>query len=272
MKALSRNLLAGALLAALPMGGALACTTGAWNGGATSATAGDPDAGIARYSGNCGLEVAASGNGHVTDNSPANETDYRARFYVFTGTASGNPVIFRATDADGAAGTALVEITYDTAANAFDFSSGSATGTAGGISDNRWYAIEFYYDAGNAITASVKGAGSDTPSAVTFSGAPAAGSINSARLGALTAATAADTMKFDEFESTRSTTTAIGFLCRGDANGDGAIGVGDAIQVGNEFAGSLASGQPDCNEDGAVGVGDAICVGNRFAATGSSCS
>src|SRR5690606_24109310 len=95
MKAMTRNLLAGAVLAVLPMGGALACTTTAWNGGATTATAGDPTTGVARYSGECGLEVGASG-GHVTDNSPNAEAAYRARFYVYTGTASGNPVIFEA--------------------------------------------------------------------------------------------------------------------------------------------------------------------------------
>ena len=261
MKALSRNLLAGALLAALPMGGALACTTTAWNGGAVNATAGDPSGDVARYSGSCGLEVAASGSGHVTDNSPANETDYRARFYVYTGTASGNPVIFQATDADGAAGTALVTVTYDTANNQFDFASGSATGSASGIQDNKWYGIEFYYDAGAAITASVKGAAASSATSVTFTGAPASGSVNSARLGVLGAATAADTMKFDEFESTRSTTTPIGFLCRGDANGDSIINVQDASAVVAERLGtSLAAGQPDADESGIVNVQDASSI------------
>ena len=160
----------------------------------------------------------------------------------------------------------------DTANSQFDFAANGATGSASGIADNKWYSIEFYYDESTAFTATVQGAAAAAPTAVTISGAPGAGTVGSARLGALTAATAADTMKFDEFESTRSTTTAIGRLCRGDSNGDAQIGVGDAISIGNEFAGTLASGQPDCNEDGQVGVGDAICVGNRFAATGSSCS
>lgn len=269
MKAMTRNLLAGAVLAVLPMGGALACTTTAWNGGATSATAGDPSTGVARYSGACGLEVAAVGNGHVTDNSPANETDYRARFYVFTGTASGNPVIFRATDADGAGGNVLVEITYDTTNNQLDFASGTASGSAS-VADNRWYAVEFYYDAGTAITASVKGAAA-AATAVTFSGTPASGNVGSARLGALTAATAADTMKFDEFESTRSTTTAIGFLCRGDANGTEPVNIFDRTSVVNEILGtSLAAGQPDCNEDGAVNIFDRTCIVNKIL-TGGSC-
>lgn len=273
MKALSRNILAGALLAALPMGGALACTTAAWNGGASNATAGEPGDGIARYSGSCGLEVAASGNGHVTDNSPANETDYRARFYVYTGTATGNPVIFQATDADDGAGTALVTVTYDTANSQFDFASGSATGSASGIQSNRWYGVEFYYDAGNAITASVWGAGNDAPSNVSFSGSVAAGNVNSARLGVLGAATAADTMKFDEFESTRSTTTPIGALCRSDANGDGSRNSGDGLAIRNEFLQiGLATGQPDCNEDGNINSGDGLCVRAIFLAGQGACS
>ena len=270
MKAMTRNLLAGAVLAVLPMGGALACTTTAWNGGATTATAGDPSTGVARYSGECGLEVGATG-GHVTDNSPNAEANYRARFYVYTGTASGNPVIFEATASDGNAGTKLVQVTYDTTNNQFDFAANGASGSASGIQDNKWYSIEVYYQQSGPFSATVQGAASASPIPVTISGTSGAGTVGSARLGALTAATAADTMKFDEFESTRSTTTAIGRLCRGDSNGDSQIGVADAIGVANEFIGTLASGQPDCNEDGTVGVADAICVANAFVATGSAC-
>src|SRR5690606_27786417 len=60
MKSLSRNLLMGAILAALPMSGALACTVSQWNG---SKTALDADAvnpvgasKAARYSGICSLK------------------------------------------------------------------------------------------------------------------------------------------------------------------------------------------------------------------------
>src|SRR5690606_29588190 len=146
MKALSRNVLAAALLAALPMGGALACTTAAWSTTVNGATAGDPTAGFARYSGSCSLEPVAAGGSYVVDNSPVNETDYRARFYVYTGNPSGSPVIFRATDADDAGGSTLIEVTYNNAGNSFDFSANGATGSFGGVADNRWYAIEMYYD------------------------------------------------------------------------------------------------------------------------------
>lgn len=271
MKALSRNLLAGALLAALPMGGALACTTTAWNGGAINgAIAGDPSADVARYSGECALQPVAAGGSYVVDNSPVNETDYRARFYVYTGSPTGSPVIFRATDADDAGGTALIDVTYNAGAGSFDFSANGATGSQGGIQANRWYGVEMYYDAGAAFSATVKG-NAGAAQTVAISGTPGAQTVNSAALGAVTAAAGSDTLKFDEFESTRSTTTSIGWLCRGDSNGDGAIGVADAIGVANEFGGSLASGQPDCNEDGLVGVADAICIANAFTSTGAAC-
>ena len=269
MKALTKSLLAGAVLAALPMASALACTTTAWNGGTVGATAGDPTTGVARYSGECGLKGAAAGNSHVTDNSPNGEANYRARFYVYTGTATGSPVIFQATDADGAAGSALVQVVYDTANNQFDFTSGAAAGSAT-VADNKWYSVEFYYDAGNAITAKVQGSQATSPSVVTFAGAPAAGTVQSARLGIIGATTAGDTMKFDEFESTRSTTTEIGRLCRGDANGTEPVNIFDRTSIVNEILGNaLGQGQPDCNEDGGVNVFDRTCIVNIILAGGA---
>jgi hypothetical protein len=267
MKAMTRNLLAGAVLAVLPMGGALACTTTAWNGGTTAATAGDPTTGVARYSGACALEPAAVGNGHVTDNSPSNVTDYRARFYVYTGTASGNPVIFEATAADGNAGAKLVQVTYDTTNNQFDFAANGANGSASGIQDNKWYSVEIYYKQSGAFTAVVQGAGSATPTPVPITGTSLLGTVESARLGVLTAATAADTMKFDEFESTQSTTTAIGRLCRGDSNASGGITSSDRTAITLELGlpPTIAEGQPDCNEDGRITASDRTCVTQKLA-------
>ena len=267
MKVMTKTILASALLAALPVGNALACQTTAWNGGATNAaTANGPATGDSRYAGACALEVAAAGNSYVTDNSPNGETDYRARFYVFTGTATGAPVIFRAGDADNG-GAAVVEITYDAANGQFDFASGAAAASANGIAPSKWYSIEFYYDAGTAITANVQGAGSATAIPVSFGTAPSAATIGSARLGAVTGGTALDTMRFDEFESTRSTTTAIGRLCRGDANNSGGISAIDRTSITQELAlpPVVAPGQPDCNEDGRVSAIDRTCVTEKLA-------
>lgn len=260
MKAMTRNLLAGAVLAVLPISGALACTTAAWNGGATAATAGDPTTGVARYSGECGLEPAAAVS-HVTDNSPNAEAAYRARFYVYTGAATGDPVIFEATASDGNAGAKLVQVTYDTGNGQFDFAANGASGSASGIQANKWYSVEVFYQQSAAFSATVQGAGSASPIAVTVSGTSGAGTVGSARLGTLTAAGGAETMKFDEFESTRSTTTAIGRLCRGDATADNAINVFDTVAITRERVnGILATGQPDCNEDGNINVFDTACA------------
>ena len=272
MKVMTKTILASALLAALPIGNALACQTTAWNGGAAAgATAGGPADGVARYSGACALTSDADGSAFVTDNSPNGETDYRARFYVYTGTAGGNPVIFRATSADDGGGSTLVEVTYT--GNAFNFSANGATGSAAGIQQNRWYSIEMYYDESTAFTASVQGNAAASPTNVTISGAPGAGTVGSARLGTVTAATNGNTMRFDEFESTRSTTTAIGRLCRADANGDNIRNSGDGLTIRNEFLQiGTASGQPDCNEDGIINSGDGLCVRNIFLAGQGACS
>lgn len=267
MKSLSRNLLMGAVLVALPMSGALACTVSQWNGAKTAADADakGPADGEARYSGVCALKSTTSGN-YVGDNHPVNDPQYNARFYVFTG-ATGAPEVFGAYSADDGGGSQLIGIVYDAGAGEFQFSANGASGNLGGIVANKWYSIEFAYDAGNSFSADVAGAAGFSGSP-TISGTPAATNIESARLGWIGGAGTGH-IGTDEFESTRG--VAIGRLCRGDANNDSAIGVGDAIGVANEFAGTAASGQPDCNEDGSVGVGDAICVANLFVATGSTC-
>ena len=261
MKALSRNLLAGALLAALPMGGALACTTSAWtNTATTTAVAGSPGA-VARYAGECGLQPAGA-TPWVLDNSPTNETDYRARFYVFTGTATGSPVIFQATDTDGGTGAVVAQVTYDAANGQFDFSSGAASGSANGIQANKWYSVEIYFDSGNALSATVGGGNTNALTNVSITGTAAAGTVNSAKLGAVSGGSATTTMRFDEFESTRSTTTGIGRLCRGDADASGQVQIPDVVLALVEFLPPkpLNSGQPDCDENGVVDLSDATCI------------
>jgi hypothetical protein len=65
--------------------------TSAWNGGATGPVSVTPAAAMAATT--QGMQVAFTGNqpGYVTDNSPANETTYHARFYFNPrGTLSGN--------------------------------------------------------------------------------------------------------------------------------------------------------------------------------------
>ena len=274
MKSLSRNLLVGAMLAALPLSGAMACTVSQWNGAKTSvdADAKSPPA-SARYSGVCALDSTTSGN-YVGDNHPVNDPAYNARFYVYTGLTSGNAKVFGAYSADDGGGSELISVTYDRAAGSFAFAANGASATTTGIVANKWYAIEFAYAAGSSFSAEVAGANgfSNTP-AVT--GAPAAGNIESARLGFISGS-GAGAIKTDEFESTRG--VAIGRLCPGNAAGAepgtfgeaGTINIFDRVAVVNELLGnSLATGQPDCTEDGTVNIFDRVCVVNTILAGGA---
>lgn len=256
-----------------------ACTTDGWllEGSVTgSPTAGSPN-GVKRYSGICGMQAALTGTSFVTNNSPNGTTDgtsnpYRARFYVFTGVTAATPEIFSATSADGGGGTPAVSISRT--ATGFSFTAqgasvGSFTEAAGATAfNNKWYAIEIFYQEGQPFTASVRGNRATAETALASAGNMAGGvPVGSARLGVINAAAATTALAFDDFESTRSAATAIGRLCPGDADGGGSIGASDAIAIGNDFSGTRAAGQPDCTEDGLVNVNDAICVANRFAVT-----
>ncbi|MEZ5463863.1 MAG: dockerin type I domain-containing protein [Lysobacteraceae bacterium] len=264
MKSLSRNLLMGAVLAALPMSGALACTVTQWNGAKTAVDGdaqGPETAPVgARYSGLCALNSASSAS-YVGDNHPVNDPEYTARFYVYTGLTSGSAQVFGAYSADDGSG-AVVDVTYDRDAGSFDFDANGASGSFAGVQPNRWYSIEIDYSAGTSFAAEVAGAGSDAIQAVTISGTPGATNIESARLGWIAGA-GAGSIRTDEFESTRG--VAIGRLCRGDANADTNLNVFDRTVLTNEILGtSSASGQPDMNEDGAVNVFDRTVLTNAI--------
>lgn len=274
MKVTSRKLLAAALLAAIPMSSAFACTTANWtsvengNGVVTgSPVADDPTNDVSRYSGECGLAGAAGATNFVTNNAPDGESTYRARFYVYTG-STGNTTVFRATAADNNLGAEVLRVDYNPPN--FVFSQNGAAGTnVGGIVANKWYAIELLYDAGATFSAEISG--NQTFTASLPATVPGAGTIESHSLGAITGG--AGTVSVDAFESTRSADTPIGALCRGDANGDGDRNSGDGLQVRNEFLNDvLATGQPDCNEDGAVNSGDGLCVRAIFLGGNGACN
>lgn len=259
-----RTLLAAALLTALPMGSALACTVSAWTGAGTATTAdntGGPEDGIARYSGVCGL-VVDSGD-YVIDNTPGSEAVYRARFYVLTRATSG-ATIFRATDADDGGGTEVIKVDFD--GSAFNFTqNGTSAGSVSGIVADRWYSIELFYKANETFSAEVAGAAGFTGSLAPVTTGIGNGTIGSAVLGVV--AGTGSNFGFDAFESTRSETTPIGRLCRGDANGNGQINNGDRVVLTNELIeAGLATGQPDCNENGEVNNGDRVCITNLILA------
>lgn len=259
MNTLTRNLLFGAVLAALPMGHAVACTTSAWASTTGSPVAGDPISGdadgiVPRYSGLCALQPAANVASFVADDSPAGEVTYRARFYVYTGNPGATTKIFSALGGDPS--TERFSASYDPSAGTFTFTpSGSVTG----IDGNKWYSIEFHYQSAGASTVTVIG-NQNTDVFENVAIGAGSGTVDDVQLGALTAAANANNLRFDEFESTRSEGTAIGRLCRGDANASGNISAGDRSAITGELAGTLASGQPDCNEDGNVSASDRSCI------------
>lgn len=270
MKISTRTLLAAALLVALPTSGAMACTITNWNGTNTAAAAntGGPAQSIARYSGICALSVDTGK--YVVDNTPGAEGTYRARFYVLTKAVGGTVTVFKASASDNGGGASVIEVDYT--GSAFNFrSNGTAVGSGvSGIQANKWYSVEVFYKSGGNFTASVWGAGGNAEIG-NVSGSAGTGTVGSAVLG-VSSGTASTALGFDAFESTRSETTAIGRLCRGDANGDASRNSGDGIAMRNEFlGGTLASGQPDCNEDGSVNSGDGVCVRQIFLGGGGTC-
>jgi hypothetical protein len=273
---LSAALLAGAAFFAAPAAEAQSCTTAAWTSVQGTATAGTTPA-VRRYSGVCGL-TAAAGAGYVIESvnhdSEGLASPFRARFFVFPAITAGTATVFQAMDANSG-GNAVLEVRYNATSGTFEFTNGvggNVRATAPAPA-SRWYRVEVQYEANTAISGSVIGNGGQT---YAFAGAAinaGASGINAVRVGAVAGGTGA--VFVDEYEASRAaltTTNPFTLICRGDANGDGSIGVGDAIAIANEFGGTRATGQPDCNEDGSIGVGDAVCVANRFATTGSSCA
>jgi len=266
---LALALSAGSLLAS---GEANACTTDAWSDAVGNPVAGSPNA-VRRYSGLCGMSAALAGQSFVVDNSPNGTTDgasnpYRARFYVNTGVSTNNPLIFSATASADGGGAQAVGITRTSTGFSFDVAGttvASFTEAAGATAfNNKWYAIEVFYQSGEPFVARVRGNRATAETVLTSAGNASGAAVGSARLGVINAAAATTALAFDDFESTRSVGSQIGRLCPGDANGDGSVNSGDAVAIANDFFGTRASGQPDCTEDGLVNAADATCVANRF--------
>jgi len=270
MKATTTTLLAAALLLALPTGSALACTVSNWSAATANALAGNQkgrnaEPAVPRYSGECALKADSAGTSYVTDNTPGSESIYRARFYLFTGSAANGSKIFAATSADDGGGTEAFSISIASGALSFAVN-GTTVATTVPVVANKWYGIESIYRASGAFQAKVRGNNAASETVVNSAGNAGAVTVGSARMGVLSATANATAMAFDAFESTRSDTTEIGRLCPGDANSDSKVDSGDALAAMVEFppSGAYSAGQPDCNEDGKIDSGDALCAMARF--------
>lgn len=264
MKKISRSLLAAALMMALPVGGALACTVGNWNGAntATDAESGGPADGVARYQGLCALSVG-SGE-YVIDKTPAADGTYRARFYVLTGaTSAPGATVFKASSTDDNSGAAVVEVIYN--GSAFEFKeNGASVGSPVSAAQGKWFSVEIAYKAGGAFNAWVQGAGGTSEANVNKATA-GAGTVDGAVLG-ISSGSVTSNFNFDSFVSTRGD-DRIERLCRGDATGDGSLNIADRMAINQELAGvSYQIGQPDCTEDGTMNIADRLCVNQRLLA------
>lgn len=258
MKNMERVFL-GCLALLLPASG-FACSMGAWDTptGVGAVTTASPPT-ITRYSELCALQ--ATNTGYVQDNSPSGHTTFIARFYVRPGfTGSGQADLFVVYDND-TPGNQLLKVSYDGANLDFHGSSGTVLGTVAATINN-WHSVEVKYVSAGTTTFWVNA--NATLVAPTGSYASATGAVESVRLGLPNGlgGFSASTSRFDAYES--HSTTPVGLLLVGDANGNGAITIADVISAGNELGGTLAVGQPDCNFAQGVTIADVICIGNKL--------
>lgn len=270
------------IAALLGMNAAMAaCNTTQWGQGATpppggavvgtptpgNPTSGDPDGVVARYSGQCALRSTAPVN-YVQDGLPLAEASFIARFYVYTGVTGGTATVFNALSVGAAvADYNILSVDYNGTQFSFKNRAGASQFTIPATA-NKWYAVEVKYTrATNTVDAKVRGsagAPEATGTSNQFTVDNAADGVDYVQLGWVSGA-ATGTIYVDAYESRRS--TDIGRLCRGDANGDLTLNVGDRGAVTTEVLGTaLANGQPDCNEDGVINVGDRGCITTRVLA------
>jgi hypothetical protein len=267
MKALTQSVLAAAMLMALPIA-SHACTISAWNGNTTAAngtTAAGPlsSTPVQRIFGVCGLR-AETGE-FVTDNTPASESAYNVQLY-FRVPASGSSKFFSATSGESNTGTEALGVTVSGGSLSFSGVTGAAN--IAGLQAGRFYRLSMQYTAGGAFSAAVDGFGGFSGSS---SGTASATTISSASLGMLSGN--APFQEVDEFTSTRSVSTPIPPICRGDANRSGGVTAADRGAVTGELGGTLAQGFADCNMDGGVTSADRGCITQLLSqAAGPGCS
>jgi len=240
-----------------------ACTTDAWLGTIGAVNANDPNSGVSRIKGLCGLEVTGPGPGHVMDGSPSVDDNFIGHFYFLPGFTSGSGTIdlFIAYSDEG--GTSeLFAVRYDGTNVILD-----ATAATGGTSvsfpadPTGWNLVEFGWHSGTTGNLWVNSdATVDSPDATFTSGT---GLVESVKLGAPNGFDGlVGKVTFDEYESRRE--NHVGPLLAGDANGSGSLTIADVVALFNELNGTLAEGQPDCNMSGSITIADVVCLFNAL--------
>ena len=243
---------------------AFACSTDGWNGGvvglSTTLTVNSPPV-FPRYSEFCAMRV--TGDGSVRDLSPDHER-IRARFYVFSSlTGSGDAVLFRAYG-DESDGSPLFEIRQTNGNLVFD-ADGSGTGAGGADGStplpSGWVSIEFDWQSGGTMGVWVNSDASVVATPPLEVTGASTGAVDSIRLGLVGGlAGFSGNAVFDAYEA--HSTTPVGLLLVGDANGNGTVNSTDvsAALIETEIGGNLAPGQPDCNSNGVVNSTDVSCI------------
>ncbi|MEX2499949.1 MAG: dockerin type I domain-containing protein [Wenzhouxiangellaceae bacterium] len=251
----ARTVAAGCLLGLfMAAQSAAACTVGNWSANSGNVNAGDPNTGLARYSGLCAMETPDGAVAWVQDNSPGGINRIRARFYVLNNIDSGQSVqIYRGFSSTG--GTGLLFTVVMNSSGSVVLRDNVVNQTVSQSASTKWLSVEIDYAQGSgdgAISLSVNGQTPAVNSGLNNAGA----ALQSVRLGNLQGT--AGTLNFDAYESRR--TTEVGRLLVGDANNSGSVNIADASAIIAELDGTLQIGQADCNENGVINITDASCV------------
>ena len=235
-----------------------ACTTDAWLAGSTGAiNPNDPNNGVARVKGVCGLEVTDTG--HVMDGSPLDDATFVGHFYYLPQFTSGSGTTDLFVAYSNEAGTAeLFSVRFDGTNIIFDATAASGTSVSLPADTSHWNLIEFSWNADATGSLWVNSDATIDPADVTFTSGT--GLVQSVKLGAPNGFDGLVGKElFDEYESHRE--QPVGELLAGDANLDGIINSTDINAIVNEFlTGTLAEGVIDCDLDGSVNSNDINCV------------
>jgi len=277
MRITRHHLYAGAvLMLAAGVKAAPACSLDGWSrvAGAQMLSTGSPANGHRRYQGECGMHVSLDGaaSGYVEDKSPSGETEYMARFYLFTGDAQLGPGdwvdVFTAYRGEtspvpeltvrltGGADGANLRLR---AANGASTAVGAPVAVAPG-----WHGIALSWQRATSVNNgrvewSVDDAGQDALGGLDNR----SHAIDLARLGAVSRQGGSGGLDFDAFDSHRSSPAEL--LLAGDANADKLVNAADLVSVIREYnGGALTPGQPDCNGDGTVDRADMDCIAHAI--------